>query len=112
VHLLTREALQLYFEMLKPDGLLALHISNRYLRLEPVVAALADDLGLGGRLLMDDDASDTPGALSATWVLLARTPEDLGHLVDEPRWKQTLERDPKVTAWTDDFHNLLSVFKW
>src|SRR5262249_2248470 len=54
VHLLTREALRLYFDALKPDGVLALHISNRYLRLEPVVAGLAEDAGVGGRLLIDD----------------------------------------------------------
>jgi spermidine synthase len=112
VHLLTREALQLYLEMLTPRGLLALHISNRYLRLEPVVAALADDAGLGGRLLMDDAGTETEGGVSSTWVVLSRTEEALGRLRGDPRWRATLEGDRRIGVWTDDFHNLLSAFKW
>ena len=54
VHLLTREAFRLYFDMLNVRGLLVLHLSNRYLSLEPVVANLAEDAGLGGRLLRHD----------------------------------------------------------
>ncbi len=113
VHLLTREALQLYLEMLAPDGLLALHISNRYLRLEPVVANLAEEAKLGGRLVQHDDAPGTEGATRSTWALLARTPEALGDLAHDERWTAaTLELDPRVGMWTDDFHNLLAVFKW
>ena len=112
VHLLTREALRLYLEMLTPRGLIAFHISNRYLRLPPVVAALAEDARLGGRLVMDDSPTDVEGAFSSTWVVLARTSEALGKLADDERWRPTLETDPKVGVWGDDFHNLLSVFKW
>jgi hypothetical protein len=111
VHLMTREALRLYLDMLTPQGLVAVHISNRYLRLEPVVAALADDARVV-TLLMDDSATEAEGGLSSTWVTLARTPEALGDLADDERWRARLERDPKVGVWTDDFHNLLSVFKW
>jgi len=113
VHLLTREALRLYADMLTPRGLLALHISNRYLRLEPVVAALADDAKLAGRLVLEDTAVETEGALGSTWVVLARTPEALGQLAgDEKVSAKPLQADPKIGVWTDDFHNLLSVFKW
>ena len=112
VHLLTREALQLYLEMLTPRGLLAVHISNRYLRLQPVVAALAEDARLGGRLLMDDSPTEVEGAFSSTWVVLARTSEALGMLPLDERWRLTLETDPRVGVWRDDFHDLLSVFKW
>jgi hypothetical protein len=113
VHLLTREALRLYVEMLAPDGLLALHLSNRYLRLEPVVANLAADAGLGGRLVQHDDAPETEGATRSTWAVLARMPEALGDLAHDARWTTaTLEPDPQVGTWTDDFHNLFSVFKW
>jgi spermidine synthase len=112
VHLLTREALRLYLEMLTPRGLLAVHISNRYLRLQPVVAALAEDAGLGGRLLMDDSPADVEGAFSSTWVVLAQTSEALGMLPLDERWRLTLETDPGVGVWRDDFHDLLSVFKW
>jgi spermidine synthase len=113
VHLLTREALQLYFEMLVPDGLLALHLSNRYLDLEPVVANLAEEAGLGGRLLQRDDSPQTDGASESTWAVLARTAEALGGLAGDDRWTAAkLETKPRVGVWTDDFHNLLSVFKW
>jgi SAM-dependent methyltransferase len=113
VHLLTREALRLYFEVLAPDGLLALHLSNRYLRLEPVVGNLVEDAGLGGRLLQHDDAPETEGANRSTWAVLARRPEALGALARDERWTTaTLDIDPGVGTWTDDFHNVLSVFKW
>jgi spermidine synthase len=112
VHLLTREALRLYVEMLTPRGLLALHISNRYLRLEPVMAALAEDAALGGRLLMDDAGTETEGGTSSTWVVLARTPQALGQLSEDERWRTKLEGDARIGVWTDDFHNLFSAFKW
>ena len=113
VHLLTREALSLYLEMLAPGGLLALHISNRYLDLAPVVANLAEDARLGGRLIGDDESEAGGGANRSTWVVLAPTAFALGGLVDNERWSaEGLDPDPRVGVWTDDFHNLLSVLKW
>jgi SAM-dependent methyltransferase len=113
VHLLTREALRLYLEMLAPGGLLAIHISNRHLRLAPVVANLAEDAGLGGQLLMDEASAETEGGIESMWALLARTPEALGQLVADARWSAAkLEADPRIGVWTDDFNNVLSVFKW
>jgi SAM-dependent methyltransferase len=113
VHLLTREALRLYLDVLEPDGILALHISNRYLRLEPVVAGLAEDAGLGGRLLIDDPfAGESAGGIESTWAVLARTPAPFGALATDVHWTATpLEVDPRVGVWTDDFHSLLAVFK-
>jgi hypothetical protein len=112
VHLLTREALRLYFDMLGPRGIIALHISNRYLRLEPVVANLAED-GRYARLLQHGDTGDVRGGVEASWVLLARRPEDFGEMAADSRWTvATLDPEPRVGTWTDDFHNLLSVFKW
>src|SRR6266852_706853 len=112
VHLLTREALRLYFDLLGPRGILALHISNRYLRLEPVVANLAED-GRYARLLQHGDTGDVRGGVEASWVLLARRPEDFGEMASDSRWTvATLDPEPRVGTWTDDFHNLLSVFKW
>jgi SAM-dependent methyltransferase len=114
VHLLTREALRLYLDVLKPDGVLALHISNRYLRLEPVVAGLAEDAQLGGRLLIDDPfAGESEGGIESTWAVLARDPAAFGALATDVHWTATpLEPDPRVGVWTDDFHSLLAVFKW
>jgi len=112
VHLLTREALRLYFDVLAPRGIVALHISNRYLRLEPVVANLAVDRGYA-RMLQHGDTGDVRGGVEASWILLARRPEDFGELASDSRWTAAaLDPEPAVGTWTDDFHNLLSVFKW
>ena len=112
VHLLTREALRLYFDVLSPRGILALHISNRYLRLEPVVANLVEDGRYAG-MLQHGDAGDIRGAVEASWAILARRPEDFGEMASDPRWTAArLDPEPSVGTWTDDFHNLLSVFKW
>jgi hypothetical protein len=113
VHLLTREAFRLYFEMLTVQGLLALHLSNRYLALEPVVANLAEDLHLDGRLLRHDLLPAAEGASSSTWAVLGRTAQALGELPREPGWTDArLETKPRVGVWTDDFHNLLAVVDW
>jgi hypothetical protein len=112
VHLLTREALRLYFDMLNVGGLLVLHLSNRYLSLEPVVANLAEEARLEG-VIWSDDAPAIDGATSSTWAVLARTREALGNMARDEKWNATkLEVDPRVGVWTDDFHNLLRVFSW
>jgi len=113
VHLLTREALRLYFDMLNVGGLLALHLSNRYLSLEPVVANLAEEAQLDGQLIWADESPPTDGATSSTWAVLARTRAALGNMARDEKWNATkLEGDPRVGLWTDDFHNLLRVFSW
>ena len=112
VHLLTREAFRLYFDRLAPRGILALHISNRYLRLEPVVANLAED-GRYAAMLQHGDTGDIRGAAEASWAILGRRPDDFGTLATDRRWTETsLTPQPAVGIWSDDFHNLLSVFKW
>jgi hypothetical protein len=112
VHLLTREALRLYFDMLAPRGILAVHISNRYLRLEPVVANLAQD-GRYAAMLQHGDTGDIRGAAEASWAILGRRPDDFGTLASDPRWTEnSLKPQPAVGVWSDDFHNLLSIFKW
>jgi len=112
VHLLTREALRLYFDLLGPRGILALHISNRYLRLEPVVANLAADGGYAA-LLQHGDTGDVRGGVEASWAILARRPADFGEMASDSHWTEArLEPEPRVGVWTDDFHNLVSVFKW
>ncbi len=69
VHLLTKEAFELYFKHLKPDGILCVHVSNRYLNLVPVVAGLADALGKEAKVI--NTGEDEANALSATeWVLI------------------------------------------
>jgi hypothetical protein len=113
VHLLTREALDLYLSKLRPDGLLAFHISNNYLRLRPVLASLARDAGLAGRAQFDVriNAEEARGGKTASeWVVMARAETTLGALADDPRWAPlTPDQTP---VWRDDFSNILRVFKW
>lgn len=111
VHLLTREAIALYFQKLSPDGILALHISNRYLNLEPVLGNLARELQLVGLAQYDYDFAEKPGKRASHWVLLANRTTDFGKLAQDPAWKPIQSR-PEVGVWTDDYSNLLGVFKW
>jgi spermidine synthase len=110
IHLLTREALQVYLDHLEEDGILAFHLSSRYLRLPPVLAALARDAGLAG-LIQDDTETDAPWKAASIWIVLARSRAHLGKLVGDNRWQPLSEVTP-VPAWTDDYSNVLSVLMW
>jgi hypothetical protein len=108
VHLLTREALQVYFSRLAPDGILALHISNRQLDLIPIVRALADSLDVDASLC--DVKGDGQAIWSTTWVLLS--PDD--SVLDTPaidRIAQELPERKRVRVWTDDYSNLFDALK-
>jgi hypothetical protein len=109
-HLLTREALQLYRQRLEDDGILAFHISNRYVELEPVLAEHAGELGLTAIVANDLEGSgDHPGKLPSVWLFLSRRKVELGPagFVAKPAQKQ-----PGLRVWTDDFVNLLPVLRW
>jgi len=115
VHLLTREALQLYLTKLADGGLLAFHISNRYLRLGPVLRAIAEQMslsGVEGRDLQLSEAEKQQGKSASHWVIIARRREDLDALTrEDPRW-HPLETRPGGKAWTDDFSDILGVLRW
>jgi hypothetical protein len=114
VHLLTREALELYLSKLADGGLLVFHISNRYLDLEPVLADLASQAKLTSRHWDDWNVSpeeSANGKEESHWVLMARHEGDLGYLVKRAQWLPLEGRLPPE-VWTDDFSNLLGVFKW
>jgi hypothetical protein len=83
VHLLTKQAVEMYMDRLTPDGILALHISNKYVRLEPVVAGIAKELGLAARV-WNDDSESRPGKTASSWCVLARKEADLGVLAGTP----------------------------
>lgn len=112
VHLLTREAIELYVDRLKPDGALLFHISSRHLDLASVLGALARDLDLAAvqRYDLREDEDQERGILSSGWVLMARQPEHLAPLVDE-RWRP-LGPAPETPVWRDDFSNILSAYRW
>ncbi len=109
VHLLTKEAFQEYFRHLKPDGFLAVHISNRYLNLEWVVRLEAEALHkhvLG----VFDDTDDKPGSSRSDWMLLSlaaptRLTSPNGSI--SPAWRAAAH----LRLWTDEYSNLLTILK-
>jgi hypothetical protein len=114
VHLLTREALELYLSRLAADGILALHISNKYLNLKPVVGNLALDANLACFVREDTDVSEDERkakTAGSVWVALALQVRDLRNLTEDPRWER-LEGRPGARLWTDDYSNIPGVFKW
>jgi spermidine synthase len=108
VHLLTREAVQLYLNKLDEGGVLIFHISNRYMNLTPLVARIARDAGLVGVLRFDPAAQ---GMMATRWAVMAKSASTLEPLLRDSRWK-TLPSHPLAIAWTDDFSNPLSVMRW
>src|SRR5690606_29771517 len=111
VHLLTREAIALYFRKLAPEGILAVHLSNRYLALGPIIAAGADDLGLLAlhRVRGARDEERAKGLLGSSWAAVARDSTSLDPL--PATWLQ-FEASPRIRTWTDDYSNVLGVFRW
>lgn len=110
MHLLTREAMALYFRHLNPDGVLAVHISNRYVNLEPVVARAAADLKRAARVVETDDNEDQ-SCYATTWVMLSNRPA----LFDTKEFQGPHVKQPKpaqwLRPWTDDFSNLYRLLK-
>src|SRR4051812_12151188 len=105
VHLLTREALGVYLDKLAPGGVIMLHLSNRYLELESVVAALTRERGLAARI----GETNVRGFYisAASWAGVARSDADFGPLARE--WRPARNRR-HVAPWTDDFSSVLSVW--
>jgi hypothetical protein len=107
VHLLTTQALDVYLKHLAPGGVIAFHLTNRHLDLPPVVLAAARERGLHARVIRDE-AEHSEHLRRTTWVLIAREAArlDLPVLRDA-----TVDVKPAARAWSDDFHDLLSILK-
>ena len=109
VHLLDREAFDLYMQHLQPDGILAVHISNIHLDLVPVVWTLADYFNLS-RVVIEDSGLGLKD-LPSLWVLLARDPS----LIETPtllsRARPMDGYVSSVRLWTDDYSNLFQILK-
>jgi hypothetical protein len=110
VHLLTKEAIKGYLSRLDRHGALVLHISNRYLELADVVAAIAAEQGLAadGKIDVRPDAVPYDYRTNAQVAVLARSPGILQGLERVPGWTP-LQRRPSVAAWTDDYSNILGA---
>jgi hypothetical protein len=109
VHLLTKEAFAIYFRHLKPNGILAVHVSNTYLDLTPVVKLLADDADYAARLIASD-AEDEKLISTADWVLVTRN-QDFLNVPEAFAGSENIEIPGGLTAWTDDKNNLFQVLR-
>ena len=116
LHLITREALALYLRKLTPEGVLIFHLSNRHLRLEGVLAVLAQNAGLA--CVIQSESGGGQGELLATgkmaskWMVLARQPETLAGLARDSRWQSPPPHLPQTRLWTDDYASVFRVFLW
>ena len=107
VHLITAQALGIYRRHMKPGGVIAFHVTNRYLNLAPVVDALARAEGM--HAVQIADTPDAP-ASSSDWMLLSDDEESL----DKPELTEAakeVEVHKDWRLWTDDFNNLVQVLK-
>lgn len=110
VHLLSREAFRLYAAKLAPGGVLAIHLSSRYLDLDPVVARQGAEAGFVCRIEHDVQLADSEkdaGKQPSIWAVLARSESDLGALAADVRWRVPSPRS-NARAWTDDYSDVAS----
>lgn len=111
IHLITREALAVYARHMKPTGVIAFHVTNRYLRLAPVVKRIAEEAGFQALLIEDDPTDDRRGLMAfSDWVLVSRN-EALLSAKAIQRKAIEIEDIPGLKTWTDDFNNLFQVLK-
>jgi hypothetical protein len=109
VHLLTVEAFRAYLRHLKAGGVLAVHISNRYLDLVPVVQQAARNLGLEIRQVENDDDDDA-GVYRSDWMLLSGSAAAFeGNSLKEAA--ERIDTEPRVRLWTDDYSDLYRILK-
>lgn len=110
VHLLTKEAFEIYLRHIKPDGVIAVHVSNRYLNLTPVVEKLAAHFGLG-LATVPEDVTDQWWIYRTTWILVTRNQAllahpSISHVAEEPGAEGTMK-----SLWTDDYASLYEILK-
>ena len=111
VHLLTREAFAVYLRHLKTNGVLAVHISNHFLNLEPVVAGLARHFGLAMAVIDHDAKLEQWWIYSSTWILLSRDPRILSGPSIRSASKTDHDSNATERLWTDDFSSLFQILR-
>jgi len=110
VHLLTREAYALYWRHLKPDGVLAVHVSNRYLTLAPVVDMGAKEFGKMARnIAFEPDGRSVTEETTSDWVLVTSRPGFFDH--EEYKDAEKIQPIKGLKMWTDDYSNLYRILR-
>ena len=111
IHLLTQEAIALYTSKLATGGMLAFHISNRSLRLNTVLADLGKQNNAVSLSFADGEFDPVRGKDPSEWLVMAQHSPALDLLAQNPRWR-ALQGQAESDVWTDDFSNILRVFRW
>jgi spermidine synthase len=109
VHLITAEAVALYRRHLKPNGIIAFHVSNKYLELTPVVAEEAEHAGLGA-VYISSEADDDEEIYASDWVLVTAY-KDFLERKEVAEAGSEIQKMPRLRLWTDDYNSLLPVLK-
>lgn len=109
VHLITREAMAVYLKHVKPDGIIAFHVTNRFLQLAPVVKRIADEFKLHTALIVDE-AEDNDSLAKTDWVLVSRQRDRLERK-EIAAASSEIASIPGLRLWTDDFNNLFQILK-
>jgi hypothetical protein len=109
LHLITKEAFDVYLQNLAPDGILAVNISSRYLDFVPVLWQMAKSEGL--TMVLVPSESDSPRAFPALWVLLTRDPALLQVPGITEKAVSLEDYQTSVPLWTDDFNNLFQILR-
>ena len=109
-HLLTKEAIALYFQKLKPNGILAFHITNRHLALKKVLSIHAEHSHFSALIQEFKAPENMPLVVDTDWVVMAKQPETLAPFVEQGTW-QTLPLYFGMSPWTDDFTNIVKIWK-
>lgn len=109
IHLLTLEAMKLYFRHLKPDGILAFHVSNLYLDIPQVIDKAGRALGKNTIVIVNQE-DEKKKIFQAEWVLMASNPAVL-NTPEIRKAGRKVEPRPDLRLWTDDYSNLFQILQ-
>lgn len=109
VHLVTKQAFDLYLANLKPDGVIAANISNQYIDLQPVFYQIAKEFGL--TIIRIDNIPDEPNEYLSIWMLMAKNPESLNIPELQARAQMYENYSTDVALFTDDYSNLFQILR-
>jgi hypothetical protein len=112
-HLLTAEAFDIYDRVLAKNGAVLIHVSNRYLNVEPVLASEAKARGWSAALLQfqPSELETKKGERASVWLMLTKTPTVLAQITRNGEWRE-INAAEEFRRWTDEYGSVSSLIKW